>query len=50
MKEFKKIRWLIIMKGFIGDRGNFKVDTLLNRKPMKFNKGRRDVVRAFEGW
>ena len=49
MKEIKKIRWLFIMKGFIGDRGYLKVDTLFNRQPVKFNQGRSNVVGAFEG-
>ena len=36
------------MKGFIGDRGYFKVDTLFNRQPVKFNQARSNVVRAFQ--
>ena len=49
MKEIKKIRWLFVMKDFVGDRGNFIVDALFYRQPVKFNQGRSNVVRAFEG-
>ena len=49
MKKIKKIRWLFIMKGFIGDAGYFKVDTLFDRQPVKFNQGRSNVVRTSEG-
>ena len=41
MNEIKyMIRRFIIMDGFIGDRGNVEVDTLFNRKTIKFNEGR----------
>ena len=37
MKEVREIRRLVILNGFVGDGGNFEVNMLFDRKPVKFD-------------
>jgi len=48
MKKIKEVCRLVILDDLVGNGGYFKVDALFYRKPMKFNKSRSDVIRAFK--
>ena len=43
-KEIGQVRRLKVLKCFEGQRGNFEINTLMNRKPMKFFKRESNMV------
>ena len=42
-----EVRWLRCGKGFKGEGGDFKGDTLFDREPVKSAEGRSDVITSF---
>jgi len=45
--EVGQIGRLVVVNSFVGYGSNFEVNALFNRKPMKFDKSRSDVIRTF---
>jgi len=48
MKKIKEVRRLFGVKSFKGERGNFIVDALFNRKPVKSNESWCYVITIFK--
>ena len=47
LKKIKQVRGLSIFQDLESDGSNFKFDSLVNWKPVKFYKGGSDMVRSF---
>src|SRR3989441_13144900 len=47
LKLVKQVRGLSIFQDLESDGSNFKFDSLMNWKPVKFYKGGSDMVRSF---
>ena len=50
MKQVKKVRWLLVLKGLVCDSGNFEINSLFDGKPVELDKSGRDVMATFNGW
>jgi len=50
VNKIQEVSGLIIMNDFVCNRGNFKVDALFYRKPVKSDKSWSDMVRTFNRW
>ena len=48
LKKVKQVRGVSILNDLESDGSNFKLDSLMNWKPVKFYKGRSDMIRSFQ--